>query len=518
MAYNDFLREVPPGEQIHNYSHAAYVFRSDAFRLHPKFSFLFWIRIKLFDYVVDPNITQDNKILGALAKTVNLPRFSMDTKTLNAYNRVNLVQTKIKYDPVTIKFHDDGADVIRKFWYDYYSYYYRDSDYLDSVYHNPHKYNARSTDSWGYTLRNEDPDSTINFQATTQYIQSIEIFSFHKKEFNQVTLQNPIITSFKHGDHDMAGTVMENEMTFSYETVTYASGYLSPTNFGDDMLLLYDNTPSPLTGDAVYSRPDLNDPTGQTTIDVREPSTDTVMINGSPQPASTKVIPFSYGDTTGGSLNTTSLGQSMSQGFPSGSLMSGSGIGAVPSGLNLGTLTKIGTGLASGVITNLMRGRKPGGKINAPTISNLLYQAGDIAGGSFGAQLKAAGGLTRAGAAVARGGVGPGNMGSAVVALNAAAALFGKKPQDFLPGGSTSSVTSNGQKVGNQLYSSASSMLPSFPSIGASAPSYGTAGVQNIATPNITKALATTNFSDSRSIMNSASQLLSQNTQGSFKL
>jgi hypothetical protein len=508
MAYNDFLREVPPGETIHNYSHAAYVFRSDAFRLHPKFSFLFWVRIKLFDYVVDPALKQDNKILGALAKTVNLPRFAMETKTLNAYNRVNLVQTKIKYDPVTIKFHDDGADVVRKFWYDYYSYYFRDSDYLDSVYHNPHKYNSRTTDGWGYTLRNEDPDSSINYQATTQYIQSIEIFSFHKKEFNQVTLQNPIITSFKHGDHDMAGTVMENEMTFSYETVNYASGYLSPTNFGDDMLLLYDKTPSTLASQETFGT------NGQ-----MQASTDTVMVNGSPQTVTAKVIPFSYGDTTGGSLNTTSMSQSMSQGFPSGSLMSGSGVGAVPSGLNLGTLTKIGTGLATGMITNLMRGRKPNGKINAPTISNLLYQAGDIAGGSFGAQLKAAGGLTRAGAAIARGGVGPGNMGTAVVAINSAAALFGKKPQDFLPGGKTSSVTSNGQRVGNPLYSSSSSMIPSFPSIGASSPSYGTGGVQVVPTPAVVKAYSGNySYSDSRATMNDASQLTDVGNQGSFTI
>ena len=512
MAYNDFLREAQPGEQIHNYSHAAYVFRSDAFRLHPKFQFLFWIRIKLFDYVVDNALKEDNKIIGALAKSVNLPRFAMETKTFNAYNRVNLVQSKIKYDPVTIKFHDDGADIIRKFWYDYYSYYYRDSDYLDTVYQNPHKYTQRATDAWGYSLRDEDPESTITYQATTQFIQSIEIFSFHKKEFNQVTLQNPIITSFKHGEHDMAGTIMENEMTVSYETVTYASGYLSPTNFGDDMLLLYDNTPSPLTGDGVYQSVNQN---GEY-VESQQPATDTVIVDGRPVPVSSKVIPYSYGSTTGGSTNSTSAGQSMSQGI--GGILGGAGIGG---GGGQNVLTKIGVGLATGVVSNLMRGRKPNTKLNAPTISNLLYQAGDIAGGQFGAQLKAAGGLTRAGAAIARGGVGPGNMGTAVVAINAAAALFGKKPQDFLPGGKNSSVTTNGRNVGNPLYSTASSMIPSFPKIGASNPTYGSSSVQNVPTPAVVKAYSGNySYSDSRASMNDAPQVAEADAgdQGSFTI
>jgi hypothetical protein len=151
-----------------------------------------------------------------------------------------------------------------------------------------------------------------------------------------------------------------------------------------------------------------------------------------------------------------------------------------------------------------------------------LYQAGDIAGGQLGAQLKAAGGLTRAGAAVARGGVGPGNMGTAVVAINAAAALFGKKPQDFLPGSRSSSVTTNGQNVGNQLYSSVSSMLPSFPKIGASNPTYGSSSVQNVPTPNVVRAYSGNySYSDSRASMSDAPQVVEANNpgdQGSFTI
>ena len=171
------------------------------------------------------------------------------------------------------------------------------------------------------------------------------------------------------------------------------------------------------------------------------------------------------------------------------------------------------------MITNLMRGRKPNGKLNAPTISNLLYQAGGIAGGQLGAQLRAAGGLVKAGSAIQRGGIGPGNLGTAVVAINSAAAIFGKKPQDFLPGGFNRSVTTNGQSVGRPLYSSPSSMSSPFPAIGQSSVQYGNGGVQSVATPPFSQALAQKyNYSDSPVTINDSSNVTEAGDQGSFTI
>ena len=125
----------------------------------------------------------------------------MQVKNLNAYNRVNLVQTKLTYDPVTFKFHDDAADIIRRFWYDYYSFYYRDSDYQDATYQAPHKYNLRATDQWGYTPRadNESGDS--------QLIRSIQIFSFFQKTYAGCSLSVRLsqIIQILDGDPVLAG-------------------------------------------------------------------------------------------------------------------------------------------------------------------------------------------------------------------------------------------------------------------------------------------------------------------------
>jgi hypothetical protein len=50
----------------------------------------------------------------------------MQPDVLNQYNRKRIVQKKIEYQPVQIEFHDDGGDLIRTLWYNYFSYYYKD--------------------------------------------------------------------------------------------------------------------------------------------------------------------------------------------------------------------------------------------------------------------------------------------------------------------------------------------------------------------------------------------------------
>ena len=43
MSINPYLKEVGLNETIHDYAHADRIFRTDAFRLHPKFSFLYYV-------------------------------------------------------------------------------------------------------------------------------------------------------------------------------------------------------------------------------------------------------------------------------------------------------------------------------------------------------------------------------------------------------------------------------------------------------------------------------------------
>ena len=239
---NQFLKQVFTGPQLRDFRHANYLFTSNNFELAPKYQFLFFVRITL-----NPNLTRLSKTheaeIGVLAKTADLPKFSVDVKNYNAYNRPNLVQTKVKYDAINLTFHDDSSDRVREFWYDYYSYYYRDSDYEPAVYSANHKYNNRVAKDWGYT-----PLYAQVYPDDNQLIKDIQIFSFNRKRFSSYTLHNPIITGFRHGNHDhsQGSGTMEHQMTVQYEAVTYQKGFVTPDQFGD-MTLRYDLQPSPLT-------------------------------------------------------------------------------------------------------------------------------------------------------------------------------------------------------------------------------------------------------------------------------
>jgi hypothetical protein len=252
--YNADLKPLAPGVATHPYDHATKLFVADNMRLAPKQSFLYYVVINMdigilqtafasSSILADPVSSQtliEQYETGLLAKAVELPKFTMGTKTLNAYNRKNIVQTHIQYDPINITFHDDAADTVTKFWNDYYTYYFRDSDYDATLYQTAHKYQSRLREGWGYSPRNGN---------TKAFLRNIQIFSLHNKRFTEYLLVNPFISSWRHGEHrssDSAGT-MENSMTITYESVKYRTGYVNPVDVNGFSILHYDNYNSPIS-------------------------------------------------------------------------------------------------------------------------------------------------------------------------------------------------------------------------------------------------------------------------------
>lgn len=233
---NSFLKQLVAGDSLRDYSHANKIFGKNSLELSPKYSFLFHV---FFDLAPGINYNRQNEI-GLLVKSVDLPRFDINTKTYNSYNKSNIVQSRIQYQPITIVFHDDSANVIRNFWFDYYNFYYRNSDLAEPSYYNyDNKYADNSIDQsvMGYTTKNDNK----------KYLQSIRIYSFSKKTAAEYILINPIITQFQHGRHDYntSNSILEHTMTVEYETVLYkesstaaAKGFAQAEN--------YDNKPSPI--------------------------------------------------------------------------------------------------------------------------------------------------------------------------------------------------------------------------------------------------------------------------------
>jgi len=231
---------------LRNYQHAARIFTDANYRLSPKYNFLFYVEFDLNPLITSVSNTSAQE-MGMIVKTAQLPKFTIETKTHNAYNRKNIVQNKITYDPVTITFHDDQADNVRNFWYDYYSFYYRDPDYADATYSVSHKYQNRPTFQWGYSPKATVGYNNANGTQPYQYIQAIRIYSLYQKNFSQYELINPVITKFEHGEHiNGESGLLAHSMTVSFETVKYYDGYTTPNTVGGYIDLHYDNVPSPI--------------------------------------------------------------------------------------------------------------------------------------------------------------------------------------------------------------------------------------------------------------------------------
>lgn len=241
--FNQFLRQISSTDEIRDYQHAAKTFVDGLYRLSPKLNSLFHVFIELNPLVVkqDPQNPNSQYELGLLAKSVQLPKFTVQNKVLNAYNRKNIVQERISYDPIQMTFHDDAADVVRNFWEGYYSYYYRDSDHSLELYQQEHKYADRQAQNWGFTPRYIGP-------GAPNYINAIRIYSLHQKSFSSYILIKPTITSFQHGTHVQGEyEPLENSLQIAYEAVQYEYGAVRQGSVLGFNIMHYDNTPSPLT-------------------------------------------------------------------------------------------------------------------------------------------------------------------------------------------------------------------------------------------------------------------------------
>lgn len=250
---------------LRDYQHGSKTFRPNSYENAPKLKFLFHTYFE-----INSAIYQNAPNFGILVKEVKLPSFTMEAAQLNQYNRKRIVQTKIKYDPIEITFHDDNGNNVTSMWEAYYRYYYNDGNRPGQVLRgnrgnnrffqeteNPIvDYNSNNiyTESvgeeehdWGFAGGATDPDGT-----KTPFFKNITVFGLNQHNFIAYTLINPIITNFAHDtyNYNEGSGIMQNRMTIDYETVVYNEGALDGRNpddivtgFGDRTN--YDRTPSP---------------------------------------------------------------------------------------------------------------------------------------------------------------------------------------------------------------------------------------------------------------------------------
>lgn len=274
---NDTAAGFFGNDYVRDYTHAAKTFRTNSYEFSPKFKFLFHVYFEINPAVYATGLP-NNTNYGLAVKSIRLPSYQINTHTMNQYNRKRIVQTKIKYDPIDIQFHDDNGNNIRNMWYDYYTYYYKDANKpqvstagqqtvtrpgdpnIGGVNYNARNIYANSItgdDDWGYIGETSTPTATTS-QASLgiskiPFFKSVQVYGFNQHNFVQYNLINPLITRFTHDtyDYSQSNGTMVNSMTLEYETVTYQYGAISgnaPSNLvkGFGEAAHYDTTLSPI--------------------------------------------------------------------------------------------------------------------------------------------------------------------------------------------------------------------------------------------------------------------------------
>lgn len=218
---------------LRDYTHASKTFLSEpGYVMAPKFGFLFHVRI-VFNQPGQSQNGDRSKTISVLCKSAELPKFNIEFEELNKYNKKEVIPKKLKYETVTLTFHDDAKNIIRDMWLAYNTYYFADAGVtpeawgLDDTYLETRPFNRYGLDN----------------NQTVKLIKSVDIYSMGNHKYTKYSLINPLITSFDFDRYDYSdgAKTMETQLRFDYETVLYYEGSTeSIPGFGEDSPY-YDN-------------------------------------------------------------------------------------------------------------------------------------------------------------------------------------------------------------------------------------------------------------------------------------
>jgi hypothetical protein len=242
-ALRQFISGVTnPKGNLGDFQHAARLFVDNDLRLAPKQKFLYHVSFSIntnalkslnFKY-------QHQNEINMLVKTCELPKFTVQTETLNQYNRKKLVQVKIDYQPINIRFHDDNLGVVGQLWQNYFGYYYGDPAAANI----PGAYNRTAMQNSNFIRGRYGLDNN----SSIPFFNNITIYQMAKRAYYAYRLINPMITAWNHDSLDYSNNQpSEQSMTIGYEAVAYSTGYVRPGDPPGFAQEHYDRTPSPIS-------------------------------------------------------------------------------------------------------------------------------------------------------------------------------------------------------------------------------------------------------------------------------
>lgn len=246
-ARDPYITSPNPNIHLRDARHAHQFYTDHGHLFAPKTKFLYHV-------VFQPNTGVDavgtssssnsikfQKEIGVLAKSVELPQYRASVDTKQQYNRKKNIQTRIDYQEVTIRFHDDNGGVTRSLLEEYYRYYIADARYDE----NSNAFGPRDK----YEMNNMYKYGLDN-DKKKMFFSYIKIYQLSKQRWFSYALINPIITQWGHDTLEASdgSGMMENVISIAYESVAYDHGDIgadTPTGFTDPETR-YDTVNSPL--------------------------------------------------------------------------------------------------------------------------------------------------------------------------------------------------------------------------------------------------------------------------------
>jgi hypothetical protein len=147
-------------------------------------------------------------------RTIELPRFSVETEVINAWNVRQLVPTKIQYDPISITFTDTTDNKFQTFLGTYLSEI--SNNFSSAQVETSMKASMRtSLDGFGLKVRPDMGDTVF---------EKIEIIKFYNDKTSVVTLWRPKIVDVQHDTLDYnASEAVTWTISLRYEAITYST-------------------------------------------------------------------------------------------------------------------------------------------------------------------------------------------------------------------------------------------------------------------------------------------------------
>lgn len=132
-----------------------------------------------------------------LAKSVERPTVQPTVEEINQYNKKRLVQTGLKYNPISCTLYDTADGLVQRMWVDYSSYYFGDYRQTTQSFRDDMLDESMIGDREGYGVQIRSVTSSEPSGINSQYyFEGLEVYHVWGGEFTSYRLLNPKIASY----------------------------------------------------------------------------------------------------------------------------------------------------------------------------------------------------------------------------------------------------------------------------------------------------------------------------------